>query len=276
MVKVSRDAVRRLRGKLGEHGELFHNEHVTELEVDTLQADERHGFAINKQTPMWEAEVLDPKSRFIISHVQGKRDEKMIRTLLEDAKQRIAPDFKQAIALFTDGLHSYASLFPKVFGAPYQPARKGVQGRMPLIRYRIPRQLAHVQIIKQRIGYRLDSIEIRYTHGSKRRIDQALASLGFNVPNTSYIERRNGTARLMNSSQVRKTLAFSRDKQAKNALGWWTTTVYNWCRENRSLNIKLERPIGRRKYQKRTPAMAIGLVNSILDVREIMLTPVYP
>jgi hypothetical protein len=31
-----------------------------------------------------------------------------------------------------------------------------------------------------------------------------------------------------------------------------------------------------KKYAPRSPAMAIGLANSILSIREILLTPVYP
>ncbi len=167
LTKVSRDAVRRLKDKLGEHGKFFHDERVVDVEVETIQADERHGFAVNKQTQMREGETLEPKSRFILSHVQGKREEEMIRTLLEETKQRIAPANQQKIALFTDGLRSYATVFPEIFGTPYQPARKGKQGRKPIPRYRIPRQRAHVQIVKHRSGRRLESVEIRYTHGSK-------------------------------------------------------------------------------------------------------------
>ena len=77
--------------------------------------------------------------------------------------------------------------------------------------YRIPRSATHVQVIKHRQNHRLQSIEIRYTHGSKKRIDQSLTELGYHVPNTSAIvyqayyaiERRNGTARLMSKAQVR-------------------------------------------------------------------------
>ncbi len=86
---------------------------------------------------------------------------------------------------------------------------------------------------------RLKEIEIRYTHGSQKRIEQALLELGYNVPNTSAIERRNGTARSMSKAQVRRTLAFAKRQEEKTALGWWPTTVYNWSREHRSLREEL-------------------------------------
>ena len=66
------------------------------------------------------------------------------------------------------------------------------------------------------------------------------------MPNTSAIERRNGTARLMSKAQVRKTLAFAKRHDQKTALGWWAMTVYNWCRSHRSLRCPLPEPQGKK------------------------------
>jgi hypothetical protein len=84
------------------------------------------------------------------------------------------------------------------------------------------------------------------TYGSQNRIAQALNELGYHVPNTSAIERRNGTARLMSKAQVRKTLAFAKREDQKTALGWWAVTVYNWCRPHRSLQCPLPEPQGKK------------------------------
>src|SRR5205823_13110 len=65
----------RLKGKVRGHAETFHDEHVQDLEVMALEADERHGDAQDKGQPQGEAEVIDPVSKFVISHVQGQRDE---------------------------------------------------------------------------------------------------------------------------------------------------------------------------------------------------------
>jgi len=166
--------------------------------------------------------------------------------------------------------------FPEFFGRAYQPVRQGERGRTPKVRYRIPRSAAHVQVIKHQQGKHLQSIEIRYTHGSQKRIEKALNHLGYHVSNTSAIERRNGTARLMSKAQVRKSLAFSKREDQKTALGWWALTVYNWCRSHRSLRCPFPQPQGKKKYQQRTPAMALGLAFSILSQAEILLSPVYP
>ena len=240
LAKVHTSVVTRLNRKIGRHAEAFHDERVQGLEVVALEADERHGYAQDKSHPQWEAEVIDPLSKFVVSHVQGQRDEALIRRLLEDSAKRLA--HRQQLVLFTDGEASYASLFPEIFGQAYRPSRQGNCGRFPDLRYRIPRTLAHVQIVKRREGQRVVEVGIRYVHGSMRCVQRVLEQLGYTIPNTSAIERRNGTARRMNAHQVRRSLAFSRREDTKIALGWWGLTVYNWSRPHRSLRLPLAQP----------------------------------
>lgn len=244
LVQVDISVVNRLSRKVGQHGKLLHDERVRDVEVAALEADERHGFSQSKQQPAWEAEMMDPASKLILSHQQGRRDEELIRRLYQDTIGRVTNPHD--LVLFTDGEQSYASLFPEFFGIPYQPIRQGSQGRMPNIRFRIPRTLAHVQIVKHREGMRLVEVEIRYIHGSQKRVQLALDALGYEKPNTSAIERRNGTARRMVIYQVRKSIAFSRRPDVKESLGWWGVTVYNWCRKHRSLRIPLVPPQGKK------------------------------
>lgn len=244
LVKVDPSTVRRLNQKVGTHGQHYHEQEVHDVAVTELQADEQHGFAGSKAQPAWEAELIDPRSKFILAHVQGARDESLIGQLLEDGAARLR--HRHEVALFTDGLSAYRTLFPKIFGIAYYPPRQGTRGPYPKARFRIPRTAAHVQIIKHQSGYRLKEVEIWYAHGSKKRIEQALDRLGYNVPNTSAIERRNGTARLMSAAQGRKTLAFAQKGETKEAMGWWAMTVYNWCREHRSLKRLLPEPEGKK------------------------------
>lgn len=251
VTKVDTSVVRRLSGCLSEHGQQFHEEHVQDIEVEALQADERHGYAVNKDHPAWEAEMIDPKSKFILSHVQGRRGEQMTRVLFADSVKRLRNP--QNLVLFTDGEASYDSLFAEYFGVPYWPTRQGPRGRRPNVRYRIPRTLAHVQIVKHREKGRLTHIDIRYAHGSIRRVTEVVESLGYNMPNTSAIERRNGTARRMSAYQVRRSLAFAHRSDTKTNLGWWATTVYNWCRIHRSLRLKLPLPLGKKSTNSSRP-----------------------
>ncbi|HQX07992.1 MAG TPA: hypothetical protein PKZ19_14480 [Zoogloea sp.] len=244
LAQVDPSTVRRLNQRLGAHGEAFHDERVQGIQIEALEADERHGYAGNKEVPAWEAELIDPVSKFVLSHVQGRRNEEMIRRLLTDGASRLAD--RHDLVLLTDGDASYATLFPAIFGQPYRPSRNGDRGRFPNVRFRIPRRLAHVQVIKHRQGMRVVNIELRYSHGSRKRVNEALDKLGYATPNTSAIERCNGTARRMNAHQVRRSLAFSRRADTKAALGWWGVTVYNWCRPHRSLRQQMAEPVGKK------------------------------
>lgn len=244
LVQVDPSTVRRLNQRLGEHGEAFHDERAQAVQPEALEADERYGYASDKGEPAWEAELLDPESKFVLAHVQGRRNEELIRRLLTDGADRLVN--RHDLVLLTDGEASYATLFPEIFGRPYRPSRNGTRGRLPKVRFRIPRSLAHVQVIKHRQGKRIVDIELRYTHGSQKRVSQVLEHLGYTTPNTSAVERRNGTARRMSAHQVRRTLAFSRRADTKAALGWWGVTVYNWCRPHRSLRQELPEPVAKK------------------------------
>lgn len=251
LAKVDISVVRRLKRKVGEHGEAFHEERVQGLKVQALPGDERHGYAHNKDQPQWKAELIDPQSKFIVSHGQGRRDEALLRRLLEDGASRLAN--RHDLVLFTAGDASYASLFPEIFGQPYRPSRHGSRGRFPALRYRIPRTLAHLQIIKHPEGSRVVETPIRYSHGSRTRVHQMLRLLGYVKPNTSAIEPRNGTARRMRAHQVRKSLAFARRPDTKPALGWWAVTLYNWCRPHRSLRLPIPEPQGKKRFSPKHP-----------------------
>jgi IS1 family transposase/transposase-like protein len=176
LVKVHPSVVTRLNRKVGAHAEAFHDERVQGLEVVALEADERHGYAHDKSQPPWEAEVIDPVSKLVVSHVQGQRDEALLRCLLEDAAKRLAHCHR--LVLFTDGQASYARLFLEIFGQAYCSSRQGDRGRFPDLRYRIPRTLAHVQIVKRREGQRVVDVAIRYAHGSMRCVQGVLQQLG--------------------------------------------------------------------------------------------------
>lgn len=274
LVQVSTGAVRRLAGQLCRHGQRFHDAHVKGLTATALQADERWGYVGRKDQQLWEAEVIEPASRLIVERAQGERNEALFRQLLEGAQRRLC--YPQGVVLFSDGEPNYPTLFPEVFGVPYRPARKGQRGRFPNLRYRIARTQAHVQIVKQRTGKRLVKVDIRLAHGSHKRLARELRRLGYQQPNTSAIERRNATARRMDSCSVRKTLAFARTPETRNARGSWAMCVYNWVRAHRSLRRPLLEPQGNKKYEASSPAMAAGLSQQLWSIADLLLCPTYP
>jgi hypothetical protein len=161
LVRVNASGVRRLNRKIGLHAQALHEERVHGLAVVALEADERYGYGHDQGQPAWEAEIIEPESKFGVSHGQGRRDEPMIRCLLEDAARRLAN--RHRLVWLTDGEAHYASLFPEIFGVAYRPRRQGSRGRLPDVRYRIPRTLAHGQIVKRREGQRVVPVDIRAT-----------------------------------------------------------------------------------------------------------------
>lgn len=236
--------------------------------------DERYGYAGSKKEPFWEATAIDPESRLLIGFVGGRRNEALIKELMHSTKKRLKSP--KDLVLMSDGERSYESLFASIFGEPYRPARKGDRGRFPKIRHRVKRSLAHLQLIKRRQGGRVVEVRSRVAHGSWKRVEKELEKLGYQNPNLSAIERQNGTSRRMNAYLVRKSLAFARKEESREALGWWSAVVYNFCRPQRGLRVPLCISEGKRRYERRTPAMAANLTDFIWTVANVLCTPVYP
>ena len=274
LVGVSPEVVRRLRRNLGDHSKEFHDERVRDIETTSVQMDERYGYARSKKEPFWEATSIDPQSRLLIGFVAGKRDASLIEELMESTKRRLRDP--RDLLVTTDGEKAYESLFPSVFGEPYRPARNGPRGRFPKLRHRVNRSLAHLQLIKRRKGGRVVEVVPRTAHGSRRRVEKELGKLGYEAPNLSAIERQNATSRRMNAYLVRRSLAFGRKEESREALGWWSAVVYNFCRTQRGLRVPLGVSEGRRRYERRTPAMAANLTDFIWTVADVLRTPVYP
>jgi len=273
LVGVSAEAIRRLRRNVGDHARDFHDQRVLEVEATAVQMDERYGYVRSKTEPFWEATAIEPQSRLLIAFVGGRRDQRLIKELMESTKSRLKDP--SDLVLMSDGQRSYESLFAPIFGKPYRPARRGDRGRFPKIRYRINRDLAHLQLIKRRRRGRVVEVRPRVAHGSHKRVNLELEKLGYDRPNLSVIERQNGTARRMNAYLVRRSLAFGRTEGGREALGWFSTVVYNFCRTQRGLRTPLSTFEGRRCYEQRTPAMAAGLTGFIWTVADVLRSPVY-
>ena len=141
-------------------------------------------------------------SKLVVSLVVGKRTYDQTLALVQDAKDRLRPEYLPAI--FTDAFASYESALLEVFGRRYPP--KG-RGRRRVIRWR--QGLAYGQVKKRYKGGRVEGVEVRAVHG-KARLEHVLYLLGYKQINTSVVERHNGTSRLRNQRKVRKILAFSK------------------------------------------------------------------
>ena len=86
-----------------------------------------------------DAKIIDPTSKFVVSHFQGRRDSALIRCLLEDGRQTAAEQTRRGS--FHGREASYASLFREIFGIPYHRYRYSNRVRASEVHYRIPRSL---------------------------------------------------------------------------------------------------------------------------------------
>ncbi len=200
-------------------------------------------------------------SKLVVSLVVGKRTYDQTLALVQDAKDRLRPEYLPAI--FTDAFASYESALLEVFGRRYPP--KG-RGRRRVIRWR--QGLAYGQVKKRYKGGRVEGVEVRAVHG-KARLEHVLYLLGYKQINTSVVERHNGTSRLRNQRKVRKTLAFSKATRYHRWMSWLSVGLYNFCRPHSSLKLRQESQV-----THRSPAMAAGLTDHMWSTREWLLRPV--
>jgi hypothetical protein len=104
------------------------------------------------------------------------------------------------------------------------------------------------------------TIKHRDEHGKLLSIE-IRAALGEVVPApaTVHIERVNGTLRDRINALTRKTHAFAKRDATWDALVHLQLFEHNCIRPHRALRLPM--PSGLRRYQPRTPAMALGLTD---------------
>ena len=85
----------------------------------------KNGFFQTKTNKFWEANSIDPKTKFMLELTFGTRTEDQIKDLMTSTKKRLAQITD--LLVITDGLSSYNTLFPEVFGVPYAIARSRKQ-----------------------------------------------------------------------------------------------------------------------------------------------------
>jgi IS1 family transposase len=186
--------------------------------------------------------------------------------LVRDTKQRLRPGHLPAI--FTDAYDGYESAILDAFGRRYPAPAHSATGSARRSVVRWPQGLAYGQVKKHYKGRGIERVEVRVIHG-KARLKHVLYLLGYNVINTSVVERHNGTSRLRNQRKVRKTLAFSKAARYHRWMSWVAVGLYNFCHAHSSLKIQDEAQV-----VHRSPAMAAKLTDHIWSTWEWLLCPV--
>jgi len=207
-----------------------------------------------------------PVHRLIIALLPGPRTQEMADILIEETDRLIA----RPLPLFvSDGLKMYIQALLRRYHYTREFARTGKPGR-PRKPLQLPLQeLKYAQVMKKRRNGRVVRVEKRIIFGSPDDIPRSEIS-------TSHIERQNLTLRQENHRLERKTLGYSKDDAWLGYQCTFYRTHCNFVRTNDALKIPVEPPRGtnlRRKYQKRTPLMSLGITDHVWSLDELLRYP---
>lgn len=133
-----------------------------------------------------------------------------------------------------------------------------------------------VQVVKERTAGQL-IIQRRIIQGSRQLVQQLIqASQGQGGINTAYIERLNATFRQCLAPLARRTRALAQQPDTLQAGMYIVGCIYNFCTYHQSLRVPLYLSKVRRRWLRRTPAIAAGLTDHRCTVRELFQFKVPP
>lgn len=241
-------------------------EHLTDFEIGV---GELFPEISENQGDRWTFVAVLPDSSFIHSLHHSSRN-------LAQATEFVGKIKSQSNGnppLFSSDDWFYEKALTAHYGYDYLPPYQG-RGRYPHpIRLPLP-ELKYVQVQKKRDSRgRLEQIDYQIIYGSPEQVSKVFQEAQrCKTINTVYVESRNGKFRKDDARLIRKTLCFSKKAFFHDAQINFTAQVMNYTRTNQGLktliNPKAER--FEQKYLHRTPAMAQGLINKRLTIRELL------
>jgi hypothetical protein len=163
--------------------------------------------------------------------------------------------------LVSDGWGGYDEAMVEVWGKV--PEYRG-RGRPPT-KKQPQADWQYLQMVKQRENGRVIGMKAKTIYGEEREVLKLLGA------STSYVERTNLTSRHMNGRLVRKTLGYSKELEMLRASSIWEDALYNLGRALKSLRTENPRA-GKRRWKRRSPAMAAGLTDHIWEIEELLTT----
>jgi transposase-like protein len=247
----------------GQHCQAVHEQVVgrSQQDLQQVQADE---LKVKTQGGIiWMASAIRVVSRLWLGGViSPSRDRGLIRALVAPVRQ-VA--LCRPLLLAVDGLSSSVQAFQAALRSPLP--RGGQAGRPRLVAWP---NIAIVQVVKRHTSG-VGDIQRRIVQGCPRLIERLLqATQGGGVINTAFIERLNATFRQRLAWLVRRSRALARSPRTLEAAMYLLGCVYNFCSYHRSLALPLYITKRRRRWLRRTPAIAAGLTDHRWSVEELL------
>lgn len=282
---VHRDTVLRLLKRAAQHVKEVSTYLMQRLHISEVQLDEFWSFIRKKEKNCTELEKLqadygdcwghvafDPQTKLIVAWAFGPRDEGTASLVIEQLKQRTDYTLTGHIPLlFSDGHWPYPEAILREYGRWHIYPRTGRRGRPRSPKLLPPPELNYVQLVKHCRKGRVVSIETCLVYGSWEKVKALLAlSPVSHQVNTAFVERNNLSVRHYNRRLARKSQCYSKKRKLLEAQFQLFAGHYHFVKPHGGLRQRLPLPQGRRKYRKRTPAMAAGITDHIWDLKELL------
>ena len=241
MTGASKNTIVKLLSDLGCACAAYHTQHVRNLRVRRLQADEiwcfvgakaKNASPEKKQEgwgDIWTWVGLDADTKLVVSYLVGGRDGGWAKDFMEDCASRI----RNRVQITTDGHRVYLDAVENAFGADIDYA------------------------MLQKIYGAVVENETRYSPAKCIGCDMKVVS-GNPDPkhvSTSYVERQNLTMRMHMRRFTRLTNAFSKKVDNHRHSVALHYMFYNFCRVHQTLRV--------------TPAMQAGIADHVWSVEEL-------
>jgi transposase-like protein len=254
--------VKRVQEQAGDHCQEVH-EHLVEQPRDLVHVQADEIWVKAQGMVMWLAMAIQVGTRLWLgAEIGTRRDRTLIRALMQRVRDCA---LCRPLLLCVDGLKTYLTAIRSAFR---EPIRISSTGR-PRLRPWDGIQIA--QVIKQYSGKRVVGAVKHIYQGTAAQIKALIRmSQGHGVINTAYIERLNATFRSRLAPLVRRTRALVKQLPTLHAGVYLVGTVYNFCTYHNSLRVELLLPNQRRRWLKRTPAIAAGITDHLWSVNELL------
>jgi len=249
------------QGRSGKHCQQVH-EHLVEQPRDLgqVQADE---IRVKMQgLIVWMAMAIQVQSRLWLGGVVSQhRDRHLMRALMQRVR-RCA--LCRPLLFCVDGCRAYIDAIRKAFREP-------IPGQTGRPRLRAWDGISIAQVVKRYAHKRVVGVTRRVVQGIETQIETLLQmTQGGGTINTAYIERLNATFRSRLAALVRRGRALARQIPTLHDGMYLVGTVYNFCTYHKSLRVPLDLSNYRRRWLRRTPAIAARITDHRWTVEELL------
>jgi transposase-like protein len=266
--QIDERTVMGLQKRAGDHCQQVH-EHLVEepRDLGQVQADEIR--AKIQAGILWMAMAIQVQTRLWLGGVlSSRRDTNLMIRLMQKVRNCA---LCRPLLICVDGCAAYLQAILRIFREPICTGKRG----RPALRAWDGIYIA--QVVKQYARKHVVGVARRIVQGTQAQIEARLRQTqGGGLINTAYIERLNATFRARISALVRRGRSLARQADSLHPAMYLVGTVYNFCTYHQSLRIPIYLPNNRRRWAKRTPAIAAGITDHLWSIEELLSFRVPP